>query len=103
MVESCQNKPTGTSLKVSYPIDSVVLTTAERVVVPDSVPSVAAKIFPYELTKYAQNGFGKWHFGKGLPYEKRVDLMPAGYVSGGGDGSLKLLKFFTMTDIHITD
>ena len=53
-------------------------------IVPDSVPSVAAKIFPYELTKYAQNGYGKWHFGKGLPFEKRVDLMPAGYVSGGG-------------------
>lgn len=103
MFESCQNKPTGTSPKVSYPIDSVVLTTAERVIVPDSVPSVAAKIFPYEVVKYARNGYGKWHFGKGLPYEKRVDLMPAGYVSGGGDGSLKLLKFFTMTDIHITD
>lgn len=103
MIGGCQNKSTSTSPKASYPIDSVVLTTVERSIVPDSVPSIAAKIFPYELTKYAENGYGKWHFGKGLSYEKRVDLMPTGYVPGGGGSSSKLLKFFTMTDIHITD
>ena len=103
LVENCQNKSTSNSPLASYPIDSNVLTTSERVIVPDSVPSVAAKIFPYELTKYAENGYGKWHFCKGLPYEKRVDLMPAGYVPTGGKSYSKLLKFFTMTDIHITD
>ena len=103
IIGGCQNKVPSTSPQVSYPVDSVVLTTVGRTIVPDSVPSVAAKIFPFELGKYAENGYGKWHFGKGLPYEKRLDLMPAGYDVKGVAKTSKLLKFFTMTDIHITD
>jgi len=46
--------------QASYPIDSKVVTTVERTIVPVAVPSTAAKIFPYELSKYAENGYGKW-------------------------------------------
>ncbi len=89
--------------KASYPIDKKVVTTVERMVNPVPVPLTAAKIFPYEISKYSQNGYGKWEFGKGLPYEKRLDLMPDSYAAISVRNTAKLLNFFAMTDIHITD
>jgi metallophosphoesterase (TIGR03768 family) len=102
MISSCKQADKATQ-QPSYPIDSEVYTTVDRNIVPDSVPVGAPKIFPYELAKYAEAGYGKWHFGNGLPYEQRLDLMPAEYNHKGVENSAKLLKFFTMTDIHITD
>ena len=55
-----------------------VPTTAQRTVVPEPVPDGAPKLLPYELAKYAQNGYGRWGYGPGLPHERRLDLMPAG-------------------------
>jgi len=102
LISSCKQADKATP-QPSYPIDSEVYTTFERTIVPDSVPFGAPKIFPYELSKYAEAGYGKWHFGTGLPYEQRLDLMPADYTHNGVENSAKLIKFFTMTDIHITD
>jgi hypothetical protein len=55
---------------------------------------------PANFLKY---GYGKWHYGPGLPFQKRFDLMPANYDDTSVKNSAKLLRFFTMTDIHITD
>lgn len=89
--------------KSSYPIDSKVVTTVDRMVVPVSAPSIAEKIFPYELSKYEENGYGKWQFSNGLSYQKRIDLMPVSYTGSSVTNTAKLLNFFTITDIHITD
>jgi metallophosphoesterase (TIGR03768 family) len=94
---NCNSQPT------SYPIDSKVYTTHDRTVVPIPVPIDAAKIFPYEITKYAQNGYGVWKFGPGQEYEKRLDIMSPTYSNTSVSNTAKLLKFFTITDIHITD
>jgi metallophosphoesterase (TIGR03768 family) len=94
---------TGYGQKASYPIDTIVLTTVDRMVNPVAVPSSAEKIFPYELSKYSQYGYGNWQFGSGLSYEQRLDLMPPSYSSSAVTGKAKLLNFFTMTDIHLTD
>jgi metallophosphoesterase (TIGR03768 family) len=80
-----------------------VQTTQWRTVVPDAVPSNAEQILPYEVSKYAQNGYGNWHYGPGMDYVKRLDIMPATYSSVGVGETAKLLNFFTITDIHITD
>lgn len=88
---------------VSYPIDSRVATTVERIVTPVPVPSASEKIFPYEISKYSQNGYGNWRFGSGRSYQKRLDLMPLSYTSTSVTNTARLLNFFTMTDIHITD
>ncbi len=85
----------------SYPIASDVLTTRERTVVPDPPP--AQKIFPYEVAKYKQYGYGTWHYEPGLDYVKRLDLMPAAYAGASATQTARLLNFFTMTDIHISD
>jgi metallophosphoesterase (TIGR03768 family) len=86
----------------SYPISSEFLTTLQRTILPDPA-SPSAKISPYEVSKYEQAGYGKWHYGPGLPSEKRFDLMPAAYSGTSVSHEASLLRFFTFTDIHITD
>ncbi|HBN08619.1 MAG TPA: TIGR03768 family metallophosphoesterase [Cyanobacteria bacterium UBA8530] len=86
-----------------YPISSEVFTTLQRTIVADAIPSGSVKLFPYEVSKYQQNGYGNWHYGPGLASEKRLDLMPAGYDGTSTTNAAKLLNFFTLTDIHITD
>lgn len=87
----------------SYPIDSTVLTTAERTVVPVPVPEGAARLLPTEIAKFAQSGYGVWKFGEGLAFEKRLDLMAPAYSGASTAPSAHLLRFFTITDIHISD
>jgi metallophosphoesterase (TIGR03768 family) len=84
-----------------YPIASDVFTTLQRTVVPDPTPSV--KIQLYEISKYQQYGFGNWTFGGPLKSVTRADIMPALYDGSAVTKKEKLLKFFTMTDVHITD
>lgn len=91
------------SLQLSYPVDSVVVTTVERTVLPVSVPITSPKLLPTDIAKYSEYGYGKWSFGPGLPYQKRSDLMPASYFSTTSIRSTRLLNFFTMTDVHISD
>jgi metallophosphoesterase (TIGR03768 family) len=89
--------------KASYPIDSKVVTTVERMVNPVPLPNSTVVIAPNELAKYDKNGYGKWQFGPGLSYEKRLDLMPASYSGNSVKNEAKLLNFFAVTDIHLTD
>lgn len=86
-----------------YPIATEVVTTLDRTVVPDAISTDSEKIFPYEVSKYKQNGYGNWHYGPGIPVVKRLDLMPTTYNGASVTNIAKLLSFFTMTDIHITD
>jgi metallophosphoesterase (TIGR03768 family) len=84
-----------------YPIDSDVQTTLQRTIAPGSTPSTAINL--WEISKYGQYGYGNWTYGPGLPYDKRLDIMPAAYNSSGITKKTKLLNFFTISDIHITD
>ena len=86
---------------VSYPITDEVFTTLQRTVVPEPAPASAVQL--YEVSKYDQLGFGKWHYGEPLKSVTRTDIMPAHYDGAGVARKAKLLTFFTMSDIHITD
>jgi metallophosphoesterase (TIGR03768 family) len=86
-----------------YPIASDVFTTLQRTIVPDSIPQSSEKIFPYEVSKYKQNGYGNWSYGPGLDSVKRLDIMPTNYAGASSNNTTRLLNFFAMTDIHITD
>lgn len=79
-----------------------VYTTLNRTIVPELVTSgQTAKID--DPANFANYGYGKWHYGSGLPFEQRLDLMPSGYVNTSVTKAANLLRFFTITDIHITD
>ncbi len=84
-----------------YPISSDAFTTRQRSVVPDPTPS--AKIFLHEVSKYGQYGYATWKHGKGVDEGKRTDIMPAGYSGASATKKARLLNFFTISDIHITD
>jgi len=55
-----------------------------------------------EVSKYNQFGYGNWTLGPGLMSDLRTDLMPKDYVASKSKIK-KLLSFFAITDIHITD
>ncbi len=84
-----------------YPIASDVQTTLQRTVAPGATPSTAIALD--EVSKYSQYGYGNWNYGPGLPYDKRLDIMPATYSGSAVTKKTKLLNFFTISDIHITD
>jgi len=89
--------------QVSYPIDSKVSTTLERTVIPVPVPSTSPELLLNEVSKYSQYGYGVWQFGGGLGFQKRLDIMPPAYTDTSVTKTANLLRFFTITDIHITD
>ncbi|MHC9540812.1 MAG: TIGR03768 family metallophosphoesterase [Vulcanimicrobiota bacterium] len=91
------------SQSATYPIDSTVLTTRQRTVVPESAPSGPAAIYPCEVSKYSQYGYGKWTFASGLNSGKQSDIMPVGYDVTSVTNKARLLNFYTMSDIHISD
>ena len=84
-----------------YPIDSNVSTTLQRTVTPGSKPSTAITLG--EVSKYSQYGYGNWTYGSSLPYDKRLDIMSTTYSRSNVTKKTKLLNFFTISDIHITD
>ncbi|MBA4417377.1 MAG: TIGR03768 family metallophosphoesterase [Syntrophus sp. (in: bacteria)] len=90
-----QSQPAG------YPITSDVFTTRQRTVEPGPKPSTV--ILLDEVSKYKQYGYGDWKYGKGIDDGKRTDIMPAGYTGTSVVKKAKLLNFFTISDIHITD
>lgn len=93
------------SKQVSYPIESKVFTTLERTVVPVPVPSTSPdlKKLSYELSNYSKYGYGLWQFGEGLSFQKRLDLMPPGYTNTSVKTATHLMRFFAISDVHITD
>ncbi|MEI8345017.1 MAG: TIGR03768 family metallophosphoesterase, partial [Candidatus Omnitrophota bacterium] len=84
-----------------YPIAADVVTTLQRTVVPVPKPTTAIRL--EELAKYKQAGYGTWVFGEPLKSEVRTDLMTAPYDATTVTKKAKLLSFFTLSDIHITD
>lgn len=92
----------GGSQILQYPIASDVFTTRQRVIVADTIPG-ANTVYPWEIPKFKDNGYGAWHYERGIDSGKQTDIMPAGYSATAVTNTAKLLNFFTITDIHITD
>jgi metallophosphoesterase (TIGR03768 family) len=99
----CKSVDKNQSQLEGYPIASDVFTTLQKTVVPDSIPSGSKTVLPYEVSKYKQNGYGNWHYGPGIDSVKRLDIMPTNYSGASANNTARLLNFFAITDIHITD
>ncbi|MFH0736908.1 MAG: TIGR03768 family metallophosphoesterase [bacterium] len=85
------------------PISTSVPTTLESTVIPVTALYYPPGIKPNEVGKYSSLGFGNWYYGPGIPYQKRLDIMPSTYLNTSVTNSSYLLHFFTMTDIHLQD
>jgi len=88
---------------ICNPIISKVYTTLDRTVIPVPVPTLPVSVLPFEISKFSQYGYGIWHYGPGLAFQKRLDIMPSSYSYTTVKNTANLLHFFTMTDIHIAD
>lgn len=84
-----------------YTISPDVFTTLQNTVVAGPKPARAVHL--YEVASFRQYGYGNWTLGAPLVAEKRTDLMPADYRVPDVSQQTKLLSFFTISDIHITD
>ena len=104
-----------------YPIDARVVKTNERMI---SFPYTAPLGLPNkpdppyspngetalkweqlrQIQDYDRLGYGKWQYVDWpLPIVQRTDIMPAGYNAASATKKSKLLNFFAMSDIHLTD
>lgn len=98
-------------LHASYPIEGEVKTTVDRMLsfpMPKLVKNPGSRegLAPTELHRidqYDRYGYGSYSYGAGLPIERRLDLMPEGYMVEGVSRLQRLSSFFTITDIHLTD
>jgi len=95
--------PLGRDRGEGYPISSDVYTTRQRTIVPDSVTSDTNTFYPWNPSKFMENGYGLWHYGSGIDYGKDRGIMPAGYDVSLVNHAASLLSFFTMSDIHVYD
>jgi len=87
----------------TYPIDQTVVTTRERMIAfPATLPGLTKTQIDH-VDQYAKFGYGDWSFGAPLPVVTRADLLPAGAEPRPDGKKAKLLRFFTFTDVHITD
>jgi metallophosphoesterase (TIGR03768 family) len=86
-----------------YPIAAKVQTTLQRTVLLSRVAATTGAIYPYQINLFGTYGYGSWRFGPGAERAKRVDIMPDDYSGAGESNVASLLRFFTFTDIHITD
>ena len=93
-----------TTQVAGYPIEASVVTTAVKTI--KSGTTFSGTIAPKDLRNiadYDKYGYGAWSDGPGLDYEKRNDLMATGYAYPSSNSPKSLLRFFAITDIHITD
>ena len=79
------------------------LANLARSVVPVPVPAASPKLRPTDVSKYAESGYGLWRFGEPLAVPKRLDLMPANHGPAGVKPVSRLVRFFTISDIHVAD
>ncbi|MFH1135806.1 MAG: TIGR03768 family metallophosphoesterase [Pseudomonadota bacterium] len=90
-----------------YPIDSTVVTTLDRMVsFPFTKAAADAGLSQTQLCEVSQYdalGYGAWTYGAPLPLKQRVDIMPHDYHNPTPRRITRFAKFFTITDIHITD
>jgi metallophosphoesterase (TIGR03768 family) len=85
---------------VTWPIANEVYTTAVQQIFPMGLSADTPPINPRDIPLYQAYGYSGWLAGPGLPYVKRIELAPA-YT--GGPNVERILSFFAISDIHITD
>jgi metallophosphoesterase (TIGR03768 family) len=100
----CGSSSSSSPQVAGYPIDATVVTTADKTI--KASTTFSGTIAGKELQKvadYDTYGYGAWSDGPGLAVEKRNDIMAAGYAYPSSAPAKQLLRFFAITDIHITD
>ena len=78
-----------------------VLTTRQQTIRPLAIPSDTLQIQTKDVSLYSLYGYSAWQVGPAEDEGQKTNLMQAGYT--GATNTARLLSFFSMSDIHITD
>jgi metallophosphoesterase (TIGR03768 family) len=91
------------ALLLSLPVSGsgAVPTARQQTILPRPLPPDTPPLAPSNVSQYVSSGYGTWDFGAGTNEGRKFNLMPAGYKGAGN--AARLLSFFSMSDIHITD
>jgi metallophosphoesterase (TIGR03768 family) len=76
------------------------LGTRQQTILPLALPSDTPPLFPSNVSQYVSSGYGQWNWGPGTNQGRKF-LAPASDT--GATNTARLLSFFSMSDIHITD
>jgi metallophosphoesterase (TIGR03768 family) len=79
-----------------------LITTVDQTLVQD-IPTSSKVPAINDIADFDKYGYGTYHIGPGIPYQIRTDLMPSGYNYSSVTKAATLLRFFTISDIHLTD
>lgn len=85
---------------VTWPISKDVLTTAQQQILPVPLSATAPPLNPRDIDMYAEFGYTAWQTGQGLTHTVWDTIAPD---YGNAPNAARLLSFFTITDVHITD
>ena len=100
-LSGCSGSDSTNPAVTTWPISNEVFTTAQQQILPVGLSAAdTPRILPRNVPLYEAYGYSGWQVGAGLPYVKRTDLAP---VYAGAPHAARLLSFFAITDIHITD
>ena len=76
-------------------------TCRQQTVRPLALPADTRQLAPKDVALYQLYGYSAWQLGPGVDAGRKLDLLPSGYP--GSSNAAKLLSFFSLSDIHITD
>lgn len=79
----------------------VELGTRHKTILPCAVAPETPGVAPSNVAEYVTSAYGKWTWGPGTNEGQKLTLMPAGYA--GATNAARLLSFFSLADVHITD
>ena len=93
----------GLAILVGLPASGsgAALTSRQQTIVPRTLPPNTPPLAPSNVSLYMSSGYGAWDVGAGTNEGRSFTLMPASYTGAGN--AARLLTFFTMSDIHLTD
>lgn len=120
LLGGCSDGGDDSNTPAGYPIDSAIAKTSERMITfpyvepsepgspsPATSPNGGTALTWDELrnvSEYDDLGYGHWQYlDEPLPIVTRTDIMPNGYDASSVEHDTKLMNFFAMTDIHLTD
>lgn len=87
----------------TYPIATPVKTTLDAMIsFPKTLPGLSMPELD-DVERYEEFGYGQWTWGSPLPLVARKDLLPATAANHSPKNKTRLARFFTISDIHITD
>jgi metallophosphoesterase (TIGR03768 family) len=78
-----------------------VVTTRQQTIRPLAIPSGTMQIQPKDVSLYSLYGYSAWQVGPAEDEGAKTNLMQTGYLAA--TNTARLLSFFSMSDIHITD